>query len=105
MKPVRLPFDWPQISHGLRRQRLATNAPIAALDFRNLDPGDAAPMLSFYGHERIRESLDHLALLFGAEDVLDHVNFNQWHVHSFGLLRRCAAMPACTRSREEAFKD
>src|SRR5437879_13245150 len=69
-----------ELLDGFRGERLTADAPIAARDFGNLDPGDAAHGLAFDRHHGVRELADHLTLLLGIEHVLDDVNLYQRHV-------------------------
>ena len=58
---------------------LAADAPIAALDLFNDNPGHPAHVLAFDRDHRIGQRLDHLPLLRLGEDALDQLYLNQWH--------------------------
>src|SRR5207244_13359775 len=91
-----------EILDGFGGQRLTADAPIAARDFGNLDPGDAAHALAFDRHHGVRELADHLALLLGIEHVLDDVNLYQRHVV---LLDACLAEAGSINMPETAGAD
>src|SRR5437879_12136307 len=94
-----------KILDGFSGQRLTADAPIAARDFGNLDPGDAAHVLAFDRHHGVRELRDHLALLLGIEHVLDDVNLYQWHaVLLDGCLAKARAASTCTLRPAKAFR-
>src|SRR3954447_15298015 len=60
---------------GLRGQTLAADAPVAALDLVDDDPGHAAHVLTFDLDHGVGDLLDHRALLIVVEDA-----FNDLHV-------------------------
>src|ERR687898_2337882 len=66
-------------------QRLAADAPVAACDLLDDDPGHRAHILAFDRDHRVGEALDDLALLVGREDVLDELDVDEWHRSSLGL--------------------
>src|SRR5438445_742089 len=85
----------------MRRRRRASK--IAARDFGNLDPGDAAHALAFDRHHGVRELADHLALLLGIEHVLDDVNLYQRHVVLLdACLAEARAASTCPRQPAKA---
>src|SRR5882757_2340322 len=71
-----------KILDGFGSQRLAADAPFAARDFRNLDPGHSPHVFAFDRHHRVGQFLNDLALLLGIEHVLNEMNFYQWHYRS-----------------------
>src|SRR5918994_7952271 len=69
----------------LGAQRLAADAPVAACDLLDDDPGHRAHVLALDRHHRVGEALDDLVLLVGREDVLDELDVDERHGSSWWL--------------------
>ncbi len=67
------------LAYRLGGQHLATNRPVAAFDFIDDNPGDAAHGLPLNGDHGVGHVLDHLPLLDRIEHTLDEVDANQRH--------------------------
>src|ERR1700680_2756258 len=90
-------------SHVLGRQRLAADAPVAALDLFDDAPRDAAHVLALDRDHGLRELLDDLALLMLREHTLDYLDVQQWHGFSFFLCiwsRADRLIGTCTNLRQ-----
>src|SRR5207344_3610049 len=60
-------------------ERVARDAPVAALDLLDDAPGDGAHVLALDLDHGVREALDHLALLRGSEDAFDELDVDERH--------------------------
>jgi hypothetical protein len=63
-------------------QRLAANRPIAAFKFVDADPSYWAHVLAFNLDHRLRDFGNKFLLLILGENILDHINGNEWHIAS-----------------------
>ena len=68
-----------QCLHIARRQSIAADAPVAALDFLDRHPRHSPHVLAFDRDHGIGQLLDDLSLLILAENVLDDLNLNERH--------------------------
>src|SRR3954462_6673253 len=65
--------------YGLGRERLAAQAPVAALDLVDDDPGHAAHVLALDLNHGVGQALDHRTLLLVVENALDHLHIDHRH--------------------------
>src|SRR6516225_8359900 len=68
--------------HVARRQGIAADAPVAALDFLDRHPRHSPHVLAFDRDHGVVQLLDDLSLLILAENVLDDSNLNERHFDS-----------------------
>src|SRR3954447_17153655 len=66
--------------HGLGREALAADGPVAALDLVDHAPRDAAHVLALDADHRVGEPLGDLRLLLRREDALDEPDVDERHV-------------------------
>src|SRR4051812_6037053 len=69
-----------ELQHGVGRERLTADAPVAALDLLDDDPGHPAHVLALDLDHGVGQLLDHRILLRVVEDTLDHLHVHQRHV-------------------------
>ena len=61
-----------------RRQRLASDTPIALSNFLNTHPCHAAQGFALNRYHRVGDVLDHSGLGFAIENTLTHLNIDHW---------------------------
>src|SRR5215218_6785080 len=66
-----------QVTHILRREGLAADPPVAAVDLLDRDPRDGAHGLALDLDHGVGQLLDHLLLLVGVEDALDQLDVDE----------------------------
>ena len=64
---------------------LAADCPISALELIDADPGNWPHILALHVNHRLGHPCDEILLLCGAENVLDHIDRNEWHL---GVLQK-----------------
>src|SRR5258706_299509 len=61
-------------------QRVAGDAPVAALPLLDDNPGDRAHVLAFDLHHGVGQPTHHVLLLLGGEDPLDDLDVDERHI-------------------------
>src|SRR5690242_358733 len=68
-----------QFLYGLGRQRLAANAPLAAVDLKDFHPCHAAHIFTFDRNHGIGQFLNNLLFLLCVKDAFDQMDIDLWH--------------------------